>query len=58
MKKILFISSLVLMAAWIVGVFILKAPALIHVLLVLSLILYIRTLLVQSATEASYDSNK
>lgn len=45
MKKLLFITSLLLLTGWIAGVFIFKAPAVVHILLVLSGISYIRSLI-------------
>lgn len=47
MKKILFISSLLLLTAWIAGAFIFKASAIVHVLLLLSGIVYIRSLIIR-----------
>lgn len=57
MKKIFFISSLVLLTAWIVCVFVLKAAGLVHVLLVLSMIVYIRSLICTDTPPAFYNNN-
>ncbi|HUR66262.1 MAG TPA: hypothetical protein VMZ03_07905 [Chitinophagaceae bacterium] len=46
MKKSFFIISLVLMTAWIAGVFLFKTTPLIHVLLLLSVLSYIRSLMI------------
>jgi len=45
MKKLLFLSSIVLMTVWIIGVFMMKASAPIHFFLFVSLLLYIRSLM-------------
>jgi hypothetical protein len=49
MKKILFITSLLLLTGWIAGVFVFKSSAIIHVLLLLSGILFIRSLIQRDA---------
>lgn len=46
MKKSFFIISLVLMTAWIAGVFLFKTTPMVHTLLFLSLLCYIRSLLI------------
>lgn len=45
MKKILLSLSIIIMTIWIVGFFILKLPPAVHILLVLSVLIYIRSLL-------------
>ncbi len=45
MKKVLLWLSIIIMTVWIIGFFILKLPSAVHILLVLSLLLYIRSLL-------------
>lgn len=46
MKKSFFIISILLMTAWIAGVFLFRTTAMIHVLLLLSLLSYIRSLMI------------
>lgn len=50
MKKIFLLLSITVMTAWIIGFFILRMPAAVHVLLALSIVLYIRSLLHVSST--------
>jgi len=49
MKKLFFLSSIVLMTVWIIGVFMMKATAMIHFFLFVSLLLYIRSLMLPSS---------
>lgn len=58
MKRALFILSLVLMTAWIVGVFLFKASFGIHVLLVLSILAYLRSLMIVEASPSTFFDNK
>lgn len=46
MKKCFFVMSLVVMTAWIGGVFFFKTTPMIHVLLLLSLLAYMRSLMI------------
>jgi hypothetical protein len=55
MKKSFFIISLVLLTAWIAGVFLFKTTAMIHVLLLLSILSYIRSLMITGPGPMSYD---
>lgn len=48
MKKALFLLSLAMMTVWIAGVFIFHAPPAIHIILVLSILAYIRSLMAVS----------
>ena len=50
MKKILFLLSIIILTVWIVGYFILKLPAAVHLLLFVSILLYIRSLVCISDT--------
>jgi hypothetical protein len=50
MKKILLLSSILIMAIWIAGYFIFRLSFGIHILLVLSVFLYIRSLLYTEET--------
>lgn len=56
MKKVLLVISITLMTLWIIGVFLLKLPPLVHVLLASSMLLYIRSLMTgsDSPTEKYY----
>ena len=45
MKKFLFGLSVILMTVWIVGFFIFHLPPAVHILLVFSVVVYIRSLL-------------
>ncbi len=58
MKKIFLLLSIIVMTAWIVGFFLLKTSSSIHVLLALSIVLYIRSLLQinTSVTQKYYES--
>jgi len=49
MKKLLFLSSIVLMTVWIIGVFMMKAATPVHFFLFVSLLLYIRSLMMPPA---------
>lgn len=50
MKKILLLSSILMMAIWIAGYFIFRLAFAIHILLVVSVLLYIRSLLYTEET--------
>lgn len=56
MKKTLFGLSILLITVWVIGFFILKISSVIHVLIVLSIFIYIRSLLYSnnSAMQAYY----
>ena len=60
MKKILLLLSIIIMTLWIIGFFILKLPMGIHLLLALSLLIYIRSLLhiSPSVSEKYYRTEK
>ncbi|MBK7562133.1 MAG: hypothetical protein IPP43_07840 [Chitinophagaceae bacterium] len=60
MKKILLILSIVILSSWIVGYFILHLSPVVHILLALSLIFYIRSLLyiTNSPSQKYYEANK
>lgn len=60
MKKILLLLSVMVMTVWIIGFFILKLPPAVHVLLALSIVLYIRSLvhINSSATEKFFNSGR
>lgn len=45
MKKILLSLSIIIMTFWIVGFFVLDLPPAVHLLLVVSILIYIRSLL-------------
>ena len=49
MKKVLFIVSLLLMTLWIAGVFLWHLAPAIHIVLVLAVLVYIRSLLTVEA---------
>jgi hypothetical protein len=56
MKKSFFILSLLLMTAWIAGVFLFKTTAMVHVLLLLSVLSYIRSLMITGRGPVSFTS--
>jgi hypothetical protein len=60
MKKVLLGLSIILITLWIIGFFILKLPPVIHILIVLSLLIYIRSLLYinNSVSQIYYGANK
>ncbi len=60
MKKILLLCSITVITLWIIGYFILKLPPAIHILLAVSILIYIRSLLVisDSATQKYYRTKK
>jgi hypothetical protein len=45
MKKMLLLSSIILVGIWITGFFIFRFPPAIHILLALSVLVYVRSLL-------------
>lgn len=51
MKKILLLLSITLMTVWIIGFFILKLPSAIHIFPVLSILVYIRSVVFLESTE-------
>lgn len=59
MKKILLLLSITVMTVWIIGFFILRMPPAVHVLLALSIVLYIRSLvhISTTATQKYYESD-
>lgn len=60
MKRTLMLLSITIMTLWIIGFFILKLPSSVHILLVISLLVYIRSLLYisSSPTEKYYRAGK
>jgi 1,4-dihydroxy-2-naphthoate octaprenyltransferase len=60
MKKVLMLLSISIMTLWIVCFLILKMPPAIHILLIVSLLLYIRSLLHinSSVTQKFYGEDK
>lgn len=51
MKRLLFIASLIAITIWIAGTFFLSAGRFIHFFLVLSILLYIRSLMAPSSAK-------
>ncbi len=60
MKKVLLGLSILLITLWIIGFFILKLPPVVHILIVLSILIYIRSLLYinNSPAQLYYGANK
>jgi hypothetical protein len=57
MKKLLFLLSLALMTVWILGVFVYKASLGIHIFLVLSILAYIRSLMIVNDSRGLFTRN-
>ena len=60
MKRNLLLLSITVMTGWIIGFFILKLPSVVHTLLLLSVVLYIRLLMHNSvsASQKFYRTDK
>ena len=60
MKKILLLLSITIITLWIIGFFILKLPPAIHILLAVSILVYIRSLWADNdpAAQKYYRTNK
>ncbi len=51
MKKVYVLLSLVLLAVWIIGFFIMSAPPVIHIFLFVSVLVYLHSIIMQNVID-------